>query len=50
LKVIDLAKQRIFEPDKSISQIAYELGFRYPQHFSRMFKEQVGTSPSEYRQ
>ena len=50
LKVIDLAKQRIFDPDKSISQIAYELGFSYPQHFSRMFKEHVGSSPSEYRQ
>src|SRR5699024_6371898 len=50
LKVIDIAKQRIFEPHKSISQIAYELGFSYPQHFSRMFKEHVGSSPSEYRQ
>jgi AraC-like DNA-binding protein len=50
LKVIHIAKERLFDPDKSISQIAYELGFNYPQHFSRMFKEQVGSSPSEYRQ
>lgn len=50
LKVVSIAKQRLFDPDKSISQIAYELGFTYPQHFSRMFKEQVGSSPSEYRQ
>lgn len=50
LKVIDIAKERIFDPEKSISQIAYELGFSYPQHFSRMFKERVGSSPSEYRQ
>jgi len=50
LKVIDIAKQRIYDPNKSISQIAYELGFSYPQHFSRMFKEHVGSSPSEYRQ
>lgn len=50
LKVINIAKERLFDPDKSISQIAYELGFNYPQHFSRMFKEQVGSSPSEYRQ
>ena len=49
LKLVNLAKERMFEPNKSISQIAYELGFRYPQHFSRMFKEQVGASPSEYR-
>jgi AraC-like DNA-binding protein len=50
LKVVTIAKSRLFDPDKSISQIAYELGFNYPQHFSRMFKEQVGSSPSEYRQ
>ncbi|MDR8392660.1 helix-turn-helix transcriptional regulator [Aliifodinibius sp. S!AR15-10] len=50
LKLINIAKERIFEPNKSISQIAYELGFSYPQHFSRMFKEHVGSSPSEYRQ
>jgi len=50
LKLITLAKERMFDPSKSISQIAYELGFSYPQHFSRMFKEHVGSSPSEYRQ
>jgi AraC-like DNA-binding protein len=50
LKLINIAKERIFDPDKSISQIAYELGFSYPQHFSRMFKEHVGSTPSEYRQ
>ncbi len=50
LKVIDIAKEQIFDPDKSISQIAYDLGFSYPQHFSRMFKERLGSSPSEYRQ
>ncbi|MGK7370773.1 MAG: helix-turn-helix domain-containing protein [Candidatus Halalkalibacterium sp. M3_1C_030] len=50
LKLISVAKERIFDPGKSISQIAYELGFSYPQHFSRMFKEHVGSSPSEYRQ
>lgn len=49
LKLISVAKERIFDPGKSISQIAYELGFSYPQHFSRMFKEHVGSSPSEYR-
>ena len=49
LKLINTAKERIFDPGKSISQIAYELGFSYPQHFSRMFKEHVGTTPSEYR-
>lgn len=48
-KVIDLAKEKFFDPSKSISEIAYELGYRYPQHFTRLFKEKVGTSPNEYR-
>lgn len=48
-KVIEMAKERIYDPSKSISQIAYELGFKYPQHFSRLFKQRVGQSPNEYR-
>lgn len=49
LKVIDLAKEKIFDSSKSVSQIAYELGFKYPQHFMRVFKQRVGQSPNEYR-
>ncbi|MDR0791724.1 MAG: helix-turn-helix domain-containing protein [Chitinophagaceae bacterium] len=48
-KVIDSAKERIFDSEKSISQIAYELGFQYPQHFTRLFKQKTGQSPNEYR-
>ncbi len=48
-KVIDVAKERIFDEGKSISQIAYDLGFKYPQHFTRLFKQRVGVSPNEYR-
>jgi AraC-like DNA-binding protein len=48
-KVIDVAKERIFDMNKSVSEIAYELGFKYPQHFSRLFKLRVGQSPNEYR-
>ncbi len=48
-KVTDLAKERIFDRSKSVSEIAYELGFKYPQHFTRFFKQQVGHSPNEYR-
>jgi AraC-like DNA-binding protein len=48
-KVINLAKDKIFDLNKSVSEIAYELGFKYPQHFTRLFKQQVGLSPSEYR-
>ena len=48
-KVIDVAKEIIFDQSKSVNQIAYELGFKYPQHFSRLFKQRVGKSPNEYR-
>ena len=48
-KLIDIAKERVFDPDKTISQVAYELGFQYPQHFTRLFKKMVGCTPHEYR-
>ncbi|MBL7722965.1 MAG: AraC family transcriptional regulator [Chitinophagaceae bacterium] len=48
-KVIDVAKERIFDINKSISEVAYGLGFKYPQHFTRLFKQKVGQSPNEYR-
>ena len=34
---------------KTVNEIAYELGFKYPQHFSRMFKKETGYTPKEYR-
>jgi len=49
LKLIDIAKERIFDTSKSISEIAYGLGFKHPQHFSRMFKNETGYAPNEYR-
>lgn len=49
LKVMNLAKDRILDITKPVSEIAYELGFKYPQHFTRMFKKSVGMSPSEFR-
>jgi len=48
-KIIDLAKERIFDMHKSVSEVAYELGFKYPQHFTRLFKQKVGLSPNAYR-
>lgn len=48
-KVINIAKERVFDSSKSISEIAYELGFTYPQHFTRLFKQQVGHTPSAFR-
>jgi AraC-like DNA-binding protein len=48
-KLIDVAKERIYDTSKSVSEIAYELGFKYPQHFTRVFKKRVGITPNEYR-
>lgn len=49
LKVTEIAKDRVLNPEKSISQIAYELGFQYPQHFTRLFKKLTGYTPNAYR-
>lgn len=48
-KLITLAKDRMLNTNQSVSQIAYGLGFQYAQHFSRVFKKNVGCSPNEYR-
>ena len=48
-KALDVAKERVFDTSKSISEISYELGFSYPQHFSRRFKKMAGCTPNEYR-
>ena len=48
-KIISLAKEQLLLPTHSISQIAYSLGFQYPQHFTRVFKKATGVTPNEYR-
>ena len=48
-KLIDVAKERICDDSKSISEVAYEMGFKYPSHFTRLFKQRVGQSPNDYR-
>lgn len=48
-KLIDIAKEKIFDLNKSVSEIANELGFKYPQHFTRLFKQKTGVTPNEYR-
>ena len=50
LYLIDEAKNILLNPNKSISEVAYELGFEYPQYFSRLFKKKEGVSPSEFRE
>lgn len=41
-KLIDIAKEKMFDTSKTVSQVANELGFKYPQHFARLFRQQVG--------
>ena len=43
------AKNKLLGTTLSISEIAYDLGFEYPQHFSKLFKKQTGMSPVQYR-
>ena len=49
LKIMDLAKEKVYDPNKTVNEIAYELGFKYAQHFSRVFKRRTGFTPNEYR-
>ncbi len=49
LSLMNIAKERVLNPSLSISEIAYGLGFQYPQHFTRLFKKMVGCTPNEYR-
>lgn len=48
-KIIDTAKEMLLGTEKSVGQIADDLGFQYSQHFNRVFKKRVGLSPNEYR-
>ena len=50
LFLINEAKNSLLQPEKTVSEVAYELGFEYPQYFSRLFKKKAGLSPSEYRE
>lgn len=47
--LIEKAKTTLLNSNSSISEIAFGLGFEYPQHFSKLFKGKVGYSPTEYR-
>ncbi|MEM6632030.1 MAG: helix-turn-helix transcriptional regulator [Bacteroidota bacterium] len=49
IQILARAKSLLRENRLSISEIAFQLGFEYPQYFSRLFKKKVGISPKEYR-
>lgn len=50
LFVIDRVKELLAENELNISEISYELGFKYPHHLTRLFKKVTGQTPNEYRQ
>lgn len=47
--IIKTAKTRLSQKNASVSEIAYQLGFEYPNYFSRLFRKIVGVSPSHFR-
>ena len=49
-KLVSVAKEWMLGSGKSISEIAYALGFQYPQHFTRIFKKATGYTPTVFRQ
>lgn len=48
-RLIEEAKLKLFDTSQSINDIAFQLGFKYQQHFSRLFKQKTGMTPNEYR-
>ena len=48
-KLIEKAKEKLSTTDLSVTEIAYELGFRHPQSFSKLFKTKTNLSPSAFR-
>lgn len=47
--IIEKAKTKIISSSQAISEIAYDLGFEYPQGFNKLFKAKTGLSPRQYR-
>jgi AraC-like DNA-binding protein len=47
--IIDQAKNILVNTDQTVAEIAYSLGFEYPQYFSRLFKLKTGKTPKEFR-
>jgi AraC-like DNA-binding protein len=47
--LIEEAKNLLLSTNKTIGELAFDLGFEYPQYFSRLFKSKTGMTPVEYR-
>jgi len=48
-KLIEKAKEILTTTNNSVSEIAYQLGFEYPQSFSKLFKSKTNVSPLAFR-
>lgn len=48
-KMIEIAKARLADQAMSVNDVAYSMGFEYPQHFTRFFKKYVECSPTDYK-
>lgn len=48
-RVVEKAKDLLLGSEQTVAEIAYALGFEYPQHFSKLFKTKVGVSPTAFR-
>lgn len=49
IKLTEQAKVQLLQKKHSVSEIAYQLGFEYPQYFSRFFKKRVNMSPKDFQ-
>ncbi|MFN0050058.1 MAG: helix-turn-helix domain-containing protein [Cytophagales bacterium] len=47
--LIEKAKTQLLNTNVSINEVAFSLGFEYPQHFSKLFKAKTGFNPTQYR-
>jgi AraC family transcriptional activator of pobA len=47
--LLEKAKNILIGTNQSISEVAYELGFEYPQSFYKFFRKKVGVSPTVFR-
>jgi len=47
--IIEEAKNLLLNSNKNISEIAFNLGFEYPQYFNKLFKQKTGKTPVEFR-
>ena len=50
IQVIEKAKNKLLNSSDKVNEIAFSLGFEYPQYFNRLFKEKTGKTPMEFRQ